>query len=87
MPGKIGNTPTSWAKRYRATSPSQNTGAEMNARAVIIVVRSSSERLLTAEMIPTGIAIASQMITAPMTSMTVAGRSEMITSFTSAFDW
>ena len=59
----------------------------MNASVVIIVVRSSSERLLTAEMIPTGIAIASQMTTAPMTSSTVAGRSEMITSLTSAFDW
>ena len=48
----------------------------MKARVVIIVVRSSSERLLIAEMIPTGIAIASQTITAPMTSITVAGRSD-----------
>ena len=54
---------------------------------MIIVVRSSSERLLTAEMIPTGIAIASQRITAPKTSSAVAGRSEKITSLTSAFDW
>ena len=52
----------------------------MKASVVIIVARSSSERRLTAEMIPTGIAIASQMMTEPTTSMTVAGRrSKMIT--------
>ena len=54
---------------------------------MIIVVRSSSERCRTAEMIPVGIAIASQRITEPTTSITVAGRSERITSLTSAFDW
>ena len=59
----------------------------MKASVVIIVVRSSSERLLTAEMIPIGIAIASHRITAPKTSSAVAGRSEKITSLTSAFDW
>ena len=38
-------------------------------------------------MIPVGIATAIQTITAPTTSNTVAGRSEKITSLTSAFDW
>ena len=51
----------------------------MNASVVIIVVRSSSERLRIAEMIPTGIAIASQRTTAPVTRKIVAGRrSKMI---------
>ena len=58
----------------------------MKARVVIIVVRSSSERLLTAEMIPTGIAIESHSTTAPKTSIAVAGRSSRITSLTSALD-
>ncbi len=39
----------------------------MKARVVIIVARSSSDLRLTAEMIPTGIAIASQITTAPVT--------------------
>ena len=59
----------------------------MKTSVVTIVVRSSSERWRIAEMIPIGIAIAIQRITAPMTSSTVAGRSERITSLTSAFDW
>ncbi len=54
---------------------------------VIIVVRSSSERRRTAEMIPTGIAIAIQRMTAPTTRKVVAGRSEKITSFTGVLDW
>ncbi len=50
------------ANRYSATSPSQKTGAEISTRVVIIVVRSSSERLRIAEMIPVGIPITSHRI-------------------------
>ena len=51
----------------------------MNASDVIIVVRSSSERRLTAEITPTGIAIAIQSTTAPVTRKIVAGsRSKMM---------
>ena len=59
----------------------------MKTSVVIIVERSSSERWRIAEMIPVGIATAIQTITAPKTSSAVAGRSEKITSLTSAFDW
>ncbi len=58
----------------------------MNARLVTIVVRSSTERRLTAEMIPTGMPIASQRIAAPVTSQIVAGRRSRIRVRTSAFD-
>ena len=59
----------------------------MKTSVVIIVVRSSSERWRVAEMIPVGIATAIQTMTAPRTSRPVAGRSEKITSLTSALDW
>ena len=50
----------------------------MNARLVTIVVRSSTDRRLIAEMIPTGMPIASQSIAAPVTSQIVAGRRSKI---------
>jgi hypothetical protein len=59
----------------------------MNARVVTMVDRSSSERRLIAEMIPTGIPIMSQMIAAPVTSQIVAGRRSKMIVRTSAFDW
>ena len=59
----------------------------MNARLVTIVERSSSDRRLMAEMIPTGIPIRSQMTAAPVTSQIVAGRRSKISVRTSAFDW
>ena len=58
----------------------------MKARLVTIVVRSSSERRLTAEMIPTGIPIASHRIAAPVTSQMVAGRRSRMMVRTSAFE-
>ena len=82
-----GTRPTSWANRYSATSPSQKTGAEMNARLVTIVVRSSSDLRLTAQMIPTGIPIASQITTAPVTRKTVAGRRSRMISCTGLLSW
>ena len=59
----------------------------MNARVVTIVVRSSSERRLIAEMIPTGMPIRSQKTTAPATSRAVAGRRSKMIAFTSVLDW
>ena len=59
----------------------------MKARLVTIVVRSSSERRLIAEMIPTGMPMTSQMNAAPVTSHIVAGSRSMISDRTSAFDW
>ena len=71
----------------RPTSPRKNTGAEMKVRLVIIVTRSSTVRRLIAEMMPTGIAIASQITTEPTTSQTVAGRRSKMIVLTGVLDW
>ena len=77
-PGKSFQTPMSSANRYRLTSPSQKTGAEISASDPVIVVRSIIDRRLIAEMIPIVSPTLSQMITAPVTSQIVAGRREKI---------
>ena len=59
----------------------------MNARLVIIVVRSSTDRRLTAEMIPTGIAISIHRITAPVTRKIVAGSRSRMISLTGVLFW
>ena len=73
--------------RYRDTSPSQKTGAEMNARLVTMVMRSSSDLRLTALMIPTGSPINSHNTTEPATSSAVAGRRSKMVALTGVFDW
>ncbi len=64
----------SLANRNRATSPSQYDGAEIASSAPPIAVRSITLRLRTADRIPIGSPIISQMMTAPTVSEIVAGR-------------
>ena len=72
------------ANRYSAISPSQYSGAETNTSAVPIVARSSRERRRSAETIPIGRPIASQMTAAPTVSDSVAGSRSAIRLLTDA---
>ncbi len=72
------------ANANRTRSPSQYTGAETNTSEIPIVVRSRMLRRLIAEMIPTGMPIASQMTTAPTVSDRVAGSRSAIRLLTEA---
>ena len=62
------------ANRYKTISPSQYSGAEMNSSAIPIDARSERERRRSAERMPIGSPIASQMIAEPIVSDSVAGR-------------
>ena len=69
-------------KIYRNRYPSQNTGAETPINAKTIVVRSRAVPRRTAEMMPIGIPIRTQITAAPTARVIVTGSREKISSFT-----
>src|SRR5207342_1799486 len=69
-------------KMYRNRYASQNTGADTPMSANTMDVRSQTLPRLTAEMIPIGIPIRTQVIAAPTARVIVTGRRLKISSFT-----
>ena len=68
---------------YESTSAIQNDGREMPISTYVIAARSSSDRGLSAERTPIGIATTSTSSIAPKTSEAVIGAARKISSLTS----
>ena len=84
LPGTTAHGPMYFGRSYQSNADVKDViFSDLPATALLVF---GAVVIWMAVAIPTGIAIASQMITEPMTSITVAGRSERITSLTSAFD-
>ncbi len=68
-----GAHPSLYQKKYSRSWPSQKTGMETPIRANTMPARSQIEPLRTAEMMPIGTPIASQITAAPTASVIVTG--------------